>query len=80
MCASSPFATETTIGSGGGGLLTTTLEMKRSFTTVRNSGDVESRRCAEVHSAPTSNDVLRSGFEVRIALADLRAPADDRSS
>ena len=61
MCASSPFATDSTIGSGGGGLLTTTFEMKRSLTTVRKT--VTSTRVArEVHSAPTSNDVLRSGF------------------
>ena len=60
MCASRPLVTDTMIGSGAGGLLITTFEMNRSFTTVRNT--VTSNRVVrEVHSAPTSNDVLRSG-------------------
>ena len=61
MCASNPFATETTIGSGGRGLLMMTFVMKRSLTTVLKA--VTSNRVVpEVHSAPASNDVLRSGF------------------
>ena len=60
-CASSPLATDRTMGSGGGGLLTTTFEMNRSFTFVRNT--VRSTRVPRVvHSIPASMDVLRSGF------------------
>ena len=76
MCASSPFATDSTIGSGGGGLLITTFEMNRSLTTVRKT--VTSSACR-------ARSPLRAGVEGRaalglqigIALVDLRAPADD---
>ena len=77
MWASSPFCTETTIGPGGAGLLITTFEMNRSFTTVRNA--VTSNRV--VRAGPLGADIERGaalGLQIGIALADLR-PAARRS-